>query len=253
MLTYVVLSVSFVFSGICVALALTHFERQISKLYAADLAGAACGCLLVIYLLRLTDGPGAVLVAAAVGVAGSVCFALDEGKGPILTAAAVSGVVLAVFAAGQAIGAAMQHPPLRLLWVKQVYEGRPRFEKWNSFSRVRIEGDPNRLHEPFGWGLSSQYPTGRTVRQLDLTIDADASTVLTGFDGDLRKLDYLRYDITNLAHHIRLGSRVLVIGAGGGAMSFPPWNLDGRRSSPSRSTGISSPPSTEPSATSQDT
>ena len=52
-----------------------------------------CGCLLVIYLLRLTDGPGAVLVAAVVAVAGAVCFALDEGRGPILTTAAVSGVV----------------------------------------------------------------------------------------------------------------------------------------------------------------
>jgi hypothetical protein len=214
--TYVVLSVPFVFSGICVALALTQFERQISKLYAADLAGAACGCLLVIYLLRLTDGPGAVLVAAAVGVAGAVCFALDEGKGPILTLAAVSGLVLMVFAAGQAIGAAMQHPPLRLLWVKEVFEGRPRFEKWNSFSRIRIDGDPNRLQEPFGWGLSSQYPAGRKVRELDLTIDADALTVLTGFDGDLSELAYLRYDVTNLAHYIRPGSQVLVIGAGGG-------------------------------------
>src|SRR5258706_4891548 len=42
-LTYAVISVPFVFSGICVALTLTRFPRQVSRLYAADLVGAAIG------------------------------------------------------------------------------------------------------------------------------------------------------------------------------------------------------------------
>ena len=42
--TYGVISLPFVASGICVCLALTRFPTQISKLYAADLAGAATGC-----------------------------------------------------------------------------------------------------------------------------------------------------------------------------------------------------------------
>src|SRR5512147_871130 len=36
-LTYTVISIPFVFSGICVCLALTRFPRQVGKLYAADL------------------------------------------------------------------------------------------------------------------------------------------------------------------------------------------------------------------------
>jgi hypothetical protein len=47
-LMYTVISVPFIFSGICVCLALTKFPQQVSKLYAADLAGAALGCLLLI-------------------------------------------------------------------------------------------------------------------------------------------------------------------------------------------------------------
>src|SRR5262249_3379950 len=44
--TIVVISVPFIVSGICVSLTLTHFSRRVSGLYAADLAGAALGCLI---------------------------------------------------------------------------------------------------------------------------------------------------------------------------------------------------------------
>jgi hypothetical protein len=54
------------------------------------------------------------------------------------------------------------------------------------------------------------------VRQVLLQIDANAGTVMTHFDGDLAALDHLGYDVTNLAHYLRSGARVLVIGVGGG-------------------------------------
>jgi hypothetical protein len=53
-LTYAALSVPFVLSGIVVSLALTRFPAQVSSLYAADLTGAALGCLIVGPILRLT-------------------------------------------------------------------------------------------------------------------------------------------------------------------------------------------------------
>ncbi|MGH9784189.1 MAG: hypothetical protein ACRD88_08385, partial [Terriglobia bacterium] len=61
-LTYAVTSVPFFFSGVCVCLALTRFPLQVSRLYAADLAGAAVGCILLGYTIGFTDGPGTVLV-----------------------------------------------------------------------------------------------------------------------------------------------------------------------------------------------
>jgi len=36
------------------------------------------------------------------------------------------------------------------------------------------------------------------------------------FDGDFGKLDFLRYDVTNLAYYIRHTGRTAVIGVGGG-------------------------------------
>ena len=54
------------------------------------------------------------------------------------------------------------------------------------------------------------------VRQLFLTIDGTAGTVLTEFDGDLGRLEYLKYDVTNIVHYLRPDGRVLIVGAGGG-------------------------------------
>jgi hypothetical protein len=57
LLTYTVIAIPFVASGVCIALALTRRPDRIASLYAADLGGAALGCVLLIVLLRLTDAP----------------------------------------------------------------------------------------------------------------------------------------------------------------------------------------------------
>ena len=47
-LTCIVISIPFVFSGVVVCLALTRFPTQVNRLYAADLIGAALGCVLLV-------------------------------------------------------------------------------------------------------------------------------------------------------------------------------------------------------------
>ena len=71
------------------------------------------------------------------------------------------------------------------------------YEKWNSFSRVRVFGVPDLPMQPFGWGLSPNLPEGVTAKQLFLTIDGSALTAMTAFDGNLEPLEYLRFDVTN--------------------------------------------------------
>jgi hypothetical protein len=64
------LAVPFFFSGIIVSLALTRSPYPIGEVYSADLIGAAFGCVGVLVLLNLTDGPSAMLwVGALVGFA----------------------------------------------------------------------------------------------------------------------------------------------------------------------------------------
>jgi hypothetical protein len=215
-LKYVVISIPFVFSGICVCLALTKFPQQVSKLYAADLVGAALGCILLIYTLNITDAPTTVIIVAFVASIGTVFFAAEGGLKKLMQIALVTSLLFASFAAANTVLVSKQSTLLPLMWVKGVLEHRPLYEKWNSFSRIAVRGNPNKLSEPFGFGLSPVYSSDRKVRQVHMNIDATAETVLTAFDGNLNNLEYLKYDLTNLVHYIRQDSKVLVIGPGGG-------------------------------------
>jgi hypothetical protein len=213
--TYVAVAIPFAMSGVAVSLALTRFPEQLSALYAADLAGAAVGCVLVIPLLAITDGLTAAIAVAALGSVGAVFFASGGASRRLLAASVATALLLGVFAAVHTVMVREQRPWFRIIRAKGRPVYRPLYEKWNSFSRVTIQG-PDTARAPIGWGMSSAWRSDRLVRQMYLIIDAMAGTVLTELDGDVSKLDYLKYDITNAAHHFRRDARVLVIGTGGG-------------------------------------
>jgi hypothetical protein len=237
--TYAVIAVPFVFSGICVCVCLTQFPRQVSRLYAADLCGAAMGCLLLIATLDVVDGPTAVLIVAAIATASAWCFAADPNVGSAGRSLRWISIVLMIALLGLAAVnthlAATGDQPIRLTWVKGGKESPALYEKWNSYSRVRVEDDGGKPRAPMGWGLSDRYPADRVVRQLYLGIDATAGTYLTAYDGTLasmRSLDFLRYDVTNIAYYLRPRAKALVIGVGGGrdvlsAMQFDPTSITG--------------------------
>jgi hypothetical protein len=228
-LTYVVVAVPFVASGVCVTLALTRFPRQLPSLYAVDLLGAAAGCGIVIGTLDVTDGPTTVVASALVAAVAAAVF-LTATDGVRLRAGALAVVtVLAAFVAVNSLRILEQTSLLRVEWVKGAYERRPLFEKWNSFSRVTVSGDPSRPSVPRGWGLSDTYPRDRGVHQLSVLIDASAGTVLTGFDGRRETLEHLKYDVTNVPHWLRRDASVLVVGAGGGRDVLSALAFDQRR------------------------
>lgn len=215
--TYVVTAIPFLLSGVCVCLALTQFPAQyVGKLYAADLIGAALGCAIFATSIRIAGGPGLVFVLATMASAASVLF-LSHTSGKIWKGITmVTCILLAGISLGSAVLASLQKPPLRIAWAKGVREVTPIWEKWNSFSRIRVcrDLDPRR---PFGWGFSSTYsPAKNLPQELYLEIDSAAGTVLTGFDGSLGNLEYLKEDVINLAHYLRPQSSVLAVGAGGG-------------------------------------
>ena len=214
-LTYVVIAVPFVVSGIAVCLALTGFPRGVSRLYAADLAGAALGCVLLIAVLNWSDGPTAVLWVSLLAAFGGVAFAVDAESRTLRRAAVASALLFAVAAVGHTMLVRRGFPIFRILYSKGNFEARPLYETWNSHSRVRVAGDPVTEMPAIGWGLSQKVPAMR-LHQLQLDIDNCAATVMTGFDGNPESVRHLRYDITNIAHYLRSQPDVLVIGAGGG-------------------------------------
>ena len=177
-LTYAALSVPFVLSGIVVSLALTRFPAQVSSLYAADLTGAALGCLLVGPILRLTDAPSAVLVTAAVTAIAALLFATDgrttwtqpSDSGRLLRGLVALAVLMTAGSVAQGVAARHNAGWLRLVWVKGQYEARPLVERWNSFSRIRVIGNPDRVTRPSGWGFSRTLPPDRMAHELHLDI-----------------------------------------------------------------------------------
>ena len=222
-LTYAALSVPFVLSGVVVSLALTRFPAQVGALYAADLTGAALGCVVVGPALRLTDAPSAVIATSAITAIAGTLFASDaRTRNPTATGRwleqGCAALALLLATAAIAHGFAARHNAgwLRLMWVKGQYEARPLVERWNSFSRVRVIGNADRAIRPSGWGLSSALPPDRTAHELHLDIDSYAGTELTRYDGDPGSVDHLKYDVTNVAHYLRPDSRVIVVGTGGG-------------------------------------
>lgn len=226
-ITCVVLALPFTFGGIAVCLALTKFPFQVGRLYAVDLVGAALGCLLLIWVLDFTDAGTAVVIAAALAALGGVCFSAPLDSRVAQTIGLILFVVLSGFAAYNTWLVGFQESMLRLILVKgeaEVAERRPEFIKWNSFSRIQVswhKHQPGVATPPFGWGLSPKAPHDRLVKQRAILIDASAATAMTEFggsidDGERSNLEFLKYDVSNLAHHLLGDAKVLVVGAGGG-------------------------------------
>jgi len=213
-LTYVSISIPFVFAGICVCIALTRFRGQVARLYAADLAGAAVGCVCFILALRVTDGPTAVFMVAAFAALGALAFAFDQPRKWLITAALTVFVSLGIFTMGHAILAHRQAPLVRLVYSKGTETARPIYEHWNEFAYFRMY---RHSEVPTGWGFSTTFePRWHRVPQIGVFIDAWAGTYLTRWDGDPDRLDHLRYDVTNFVHYVRRDADVLVVGVGGG-------------------------------------
>jgi predicted membrane-bound spermidine synthase len=213
-LTYAILALPFLFSGICVCLALTRFPRNVSRLYGTDLAGASAGCVAVIALLNVVDGPSAVLLVAATAACAALVFRSQPGLSQ--TAAFTGAAALAIAGIGNAFLAAHQHPALRVVWAKGSAEVAALHEVWSPLGRVRVTGDAAGQKIPYRFGMGSLYPRQTPVRELDLTLDATSLTLLTGFDGSFSGLDHLRFLVMNLAYAIKSDADVLVLGSGGG-------------------------------------
>ena len=207
-LAFTITAVPFIFAGVVICVALTRFPARTRSLYAADLAGSAAGCLLAIPILNHVHAPTAVILNAAIAALGAAAFARR---------ASPARAALAMAACSALVLAAAVNSSARIVDIRWVKGGAPSargvYEKWNALSRIQIDAFRG---APFGWGLSPTYQSSRPVDQLYLGIDAGAGTVITRFDGRLDGLEYLKYDVTALAHHLRPRTSVLVIGVGGG-------------------------------------
>lgn len=209
--TFLVMAVPFVYSGIFVCLALTRFPSHIGRLYAADLAGAAIGCLAVVVALRWLDGAGAALACAALAAVASAMLHPGKARAVALAVAALlggTGIWSGVHLAQNGLAA------LEIRYIRGAEQPALEYERWNSFSRIAVL-KPSEFHA-VAWNLSRAYKGRLDIESRWLQIDSHAGTQLIGFDGDLAKVEFLRWDLPNFVHHLRRNARVAIVGPGGG-------------------------------------
>ena len=217
---YALAAVPFFTGGLVVTLAISRLTSRINAVYAADLMGAAAGCLVLIPLLDRLGAPGVVLAAAALAVVAAIAFTPPSSRAAV---AAAGAIVLAAALAGQLSGRA----GFDVVDTKGHRGDRVLFSKWNSFSRIGVY---ERTHGD--WSLSRAY-NGPLPETRFMDIDSAASTPILRLDPALSNAAYLRYELTALAYHLeRPGFSALVIGPGGGrdlasALVFGAAHVDG--------------------------
>jgi spermidine synthase len=217
----------YVFAGMAVSLALTRSPWQVGLVYGVDMIGAASGCLIVLALLQWLDGVSALIAVGAIAAAGAACFAaarrVDTSAAAVGDARASAWVgpirhpaaLAALFAILAGANAAIQPYGLRLSIAHNRVEtdATPSAMRWNSFSRVKAAQEE--FGPPAMWGPSPRMPSTLAAERY-MDIDGDAGTAIYRFLGNLAELDFLRYDVTNLAYAIRGQGRAAIIGVGGG-------------------------------------
>jgi hypothetical protein len=216
-----VMAIPYVFTGVIVSLALTHSPFPTGQVYGIDLLGAAAGCGAVIVLLNFLDGPAAVAVTGAVSALSALAFAASASGEDRLRLKAkpwwqrpvtimVALLLAALFNTVSPLG-------LTPILVKDSLDARGRFgrfEKWNSYSRIRVSHIYTGA--PQVWAPSPKLPADLLVPQADLDIDGSAGSSMFHYDGTPESISFLQYDQVNLAYHLPGIHKSAVIGVGGG-------------------------------------
>ena len=182
----------FFFAGSAVTIAIMRYAKEISKLYLFDLAGAALGCLLLIPVLNAIGAIDTVLLIATLAGVSAVVFSFAQGGGQ--TAKALSVVI--TLAAGFGLYYNQNNNVFAITRSKGFLENQVLFSKWNSFSRITVEGD---------------FKTG-----VEIKIDADAATGISKDAGNSAIHQDVKAGMPALVHQLKKDANVLIIGPGGG-------------------------------------
>jgi len=211
LITTVACALPFYFGGTIVSAVLTKYDLPIGRLYASDLIGASLGCLFVLGGLEVLDAPSLILLCSATTAMAGICFAWREAS------RGLRRLGLVLFLGFLIVGAvnSLSQSGIRPLIVKgariepaHIYQK----ERWNSFSRVAVYRKS--LRAPHYWGPSPLAPM-EPIEQHWMNIDGEAGTNVTRFH-DLGDIDYLRYDVTNVAYYLGRKGPACIIGVGGG-------------------------------------
>jgi hypothetical protein len=188
-------------TSICVLL-LRARGKQIARMYAADLSGAAVGALLAVPLLHGLPTP---CVVAGLGVL------------PLLAAmlAGSRRYVASLVYAAALVGSVVWGGPYRLRYARLYVEERPPlYEKWTATARVTVF---DRMNLQFlGWGMGARYHGFPQADHLWLDQDGSAGTPILAYQRGRPYPEHLPYDVVSAAYPLASPYRACIVGGGGG-------------------------------------
>lgn len=212
---YLLLALPFLCAATAIALALMQHSVAIGRVYAADLAGAGLGGLLVIGLLFLVTPLQALTAIGLLALLAAVLGARETGLADGRRARALLGVA-AVVLVGGGLGSTLQISPYKGLSQTLLIPGARVVEQRSGplglLSVVESTQVPLR-HAPGLSLLATQEPPP----QLGVFTDGDGMTAITHDSGERAALAWLDQTTSALPYHLRDIEHALILGAGTGA------------------------------------
>lgn len=203
-LTYIVVSIPFFFAGLALSLLFTRFATGVNRLYAFDLAGAALGCIAIIFTISYFGGGGSVLFAGVFSAVAALTFSGKSSK-LLSVISAVMLIVALLFSLN-----ADKLVPLHITSNKApgLAKATPAYSQWNTFSRIDLYINNSDID---------------TTKKAPLFV-IDRGTAMTGLDFDLKPDVKTALQLHNndslygscLAYLGKKDPSVLIIGSGCG-------------------------------------
>jgi len=208
------LSVPFFFAASAICIAFIHFQESLSRIYAADLGGAAVGSLLVILLLFEFQPQHALVVISLISLLSAVLVL--PALMPRTSRRVIPLVfVVALLAAFNAVYLELKPSPYKSLSQIMQVQGSEIIHLDSSplglLTVVKNEQIPFR-HAP---GLSI-HATQPILPQLSLFTDAGSAAAINQFPSDHQQMAYLANLTSAAAYAIARPETALIVGAGGG-------------------------------------
>jgi hypothetical protein len=194
-IVYFASALPFICAGAIVSLAIDATIVNVDRVYFFDLLGAAAGCFVLLALLPLAGGIGAVIGAAVTFAAAAAIWHSMAGGAAARARSVVLALALVAFLVFN-----QKHEILAIRHAKGEDVANDIFKQWNTFSRVSVVKHSDSLNH-------------------DIVIDGDAATGIFAYDLNHLTPDQereLRDQCESLAYTIRPGAKALIIGPGGG-------------------------------------
>ncbi len=194
--------------GAIVARLMAEAPVALPSLYAVDLTAAALGALAPLALLGPLSCPGSLVLLSVLTALASAWVAPSTKRAGAAGLAVLACAVLWVGESPER-GFVMRYPK----GVPRNENERTTFEAWNPLSHVRV-GPFVQVPSGFLWSPSPITPMV-PVTMANAQIDGEAATPVYAYRF-ATQLNFLRFDATTAAHHLRPDGTACVIGIGGG-------------------------------------